>query len=851
MWDTGAMVSLLSESWMKHNLPGVEIKSLNELFDEYPGLDLSAVNHSRIPFVGWSEVTMVLAGGGLLKVPFVVTKIDLEQPLVGYNVVEEIIKEFPDERLIESLFPSLNKKGAATQLINAVQTKASDISVSLTKKDITMAAGETITLKCKADAGRVDKPTPMLFEPDEQQLWPSGITINEALITIPAGITSRVKIPIQNETQHSIMIPGKLFIGSLTTVISVIPLPVHLVATQEDTDSQDLQNEKQKTEPETGDNQLRSEEPETEHIGRILSAIKLDHLTLEQQQKVKRLIRDECRSFATDDSDIGHIKDEMKIELEDQTPVQKRYNTIPKPLYPEIKAYIEDLLNRDFIQQSNSNYSSPIVAVRKKNGELRLCCDYRSLNSKTVADRHPLPRIQETLDMLGGNSWFSLLDQGKAYHQATLAPDSRKYTAFITPWGLYEWNRVPFGLTNAPAYFQRFMERCLTDLRNECAIPYLDDVIVFSKTFDEHLKHTRAVLHRLRKEGVKLKPSKCKLFEKEVTYLGRIVSKEGCRLDPKTIEAVKHLKERKPKTIGDVRQMLGLLNCFRRYIQDFSRRAAPLFKLLHSDKDIKQNQASHNLNSTKKTSGQLPSKQEVTWEQQHQQVLEELLDQLISPPILAYPDYSLPFILYTDASLDGLGSILYQIQGDKKRVVAYGSRSLSPAEKNYHMHSGKLEFLALKWSICEMFRDYLYYAPEFTVYTDYNPLVYITSSAKLNASTIRWLNELSDFNFNVYHRPGKVNKEADVFSRFSLDINRYMEVCTRSVTSEDISAIMAGAANNQTNNGETWLAATQAVITGIMSEDVGSSESVKSLSEIADVSLMNRVIPKITLLIQI
>ena len=207
--------------------------------------------------------------------------------------------------------------------------------------------------------------------------------------------------------------------------------------------------------------------------------------------------------------------------------MQKNYISVPKPLYPELKHYIEDLLNRGFIQRSKSPYSSCCVILIKKDGSLRLCVDYRELNNKTIADRHPISRVQDTLVNLAGQKWFSTIDQGKAYHQGFMHSESRALTAFVTPWGFYEWCRIPMGLKNAPAEFQRYMERCLEDLHNECCAPYLDDVIIFTKSFDEHIKHVRKVLRRLKENGIKLKAKKCDLFKKEVKYLGRILSQES------------------------------------------------------------------------------------------------------------------------------------------------------------------------------------------------------------------------------------------------------------------------------------------------------------------------------------
>lgn len=326
---------------------------------------------------------------------------------------------------------------------------------------------------------------------------------------------------------------------------------------------------------------------------------------------------------------------------------------MPKPLHQEVKEYLQDLINKGWITKSKSPYSSPIVCVRKKSGELRLCVDYRELNRKSVRDRHPIPRIQDMLDSLSGSSWFSVLDQGKAYHQGFVDEDSQPLTAFITPWGLYQWVRIPFGLSSAPAEFQRSMEECLWGLRDDICLPYLDDNLVHSKSFEDHVDHVRTVLHRYQQHGVKLTPKKCELFKPKVRFLGRIVSKEGHSMDPAEVAPVQALKERHPCTVGEVRQILGFLSYYRSYIQDFSRIAKPLYELLSAPPTASAPLQNHKVSKGGKTKkgkqGQLPSTTPVSWTDNHHQVLSQLVDKLSTPPILGYPDLNEPFVLHTDA----------------------------------------------------------------------------------------------------------------------------------------------------------------------------------------------------------
>lgn len=392
----------------------------------------------------------------------------------------------------------------------------------------------------------------------------------------------------------------------------------------------------------------------------------------------------------------------------------------------------------------------------------------------------------------------------KAYHQGYVSKESRNKTAFITPWGLYEWVRIPFGLMNAPSAFQCFMEGCLEGLRDEICIPYLDDIILFSKTFEDHVNNVRTVLQRLRSNGVRLKAKKCELFKQEVKYLGQIISADGYKPDLSNTDAITSLARNPPTTVKDVRRVLGLLGYYRRFIPDFARTAKTMFDLLKAPDLQKVQTKTSSPKSNRNLQGQLLPKTPIKWEEKHQAALESLITSITSPPILAYPDFSKQFVLHTDASADGLGAVLYQEQENIMKVIGYASRSLTPAEKNYHMHSGKLEFLALMWAIYDHFKDYLYYVPNFIVYTDNNPLTYIQTTAKLNATGYRWLAQLTDFHFEIRYRPGKSNINADALSRLPASLQQ--EEYTQNTSPEVLGAILNGV-KAQVSMESTWFAA--------------------------------------------
>ena len=478
-----------------------------------------------------------------------------------------------------------------------------------------------------------------------------------------------------------------------------------------------------------------------------------NNLSEAQKNQVKQFLEKWNDIFSEGLTDLGNCDlVKHKINLHDNEPFKEPHRRIPPGLFQEVREHLSEMLQAGAIRPSQSPYSSNVVIVRKKDGSIRFCVDFRKLNSKTIKDAYAIPRVEDSLHLLAGAKYFTKLDLRSGYWQVEIDERDKAKTAFqVGTLGFFEFHRMPFGLCNAPATFQRLMERCMGDMNLRDCLIYLDDVIIFSATFEEHLNRLEAVFSRLKEHNLKLKASKCECLQSKVTYLGHIVSEAGIQTDPEKTEAIKNWP--RPNSVKDVRSFLGFTGYYRRFIKNYARIARPLNDLLVGQETNPKDQKSKKAKVKK-----IPFE----WNESQQKAFDLLREKLTNPPILAYADYHLPFKLHTDASTTGLGAVLYQHQDGLDRVIAYASRSLKPSEKNYPAH--KLEFLALKWSVTEKFHDYLY-GTNFEVMTDNNPLTYVFTTAKLDATGHRWLAELSNYTFTIQYRSGKKNADADGLSR--------------------------------------------------------------------------------------
>ncbi len=438
----------------------------------------------------------------------------------------------------------------------------------------------------------------------------------------------------------------------------------------------------------------------------------------------------------------------FKIDLKEGTRPFGRYG----PRMTEENTQIADkmlreLLTKGFIRPSRSPWGSPMFLVDKPDGGKRMVIDYRALNAATTRNRYPLPRVDELFDQLQGARYFSKLDLRTGYWQIRIAAEDVAKTAFTSRHGHFEWLVLPMGLTNAPAEFMALMETTFREELNKFVLVFLDDILVYSRTLDEHAQQLRVVLQRLREQKLYAKLSKCCFFRQEVEFLGHFVGRAGVRMVEGKVAAVERWPT--PSTQKEVEQFLGLAGYYRRFIAGFSKLASPLSELCGT------------LKKSKSGSQRTPPKKQFSWGAEQQQAFEQLKAAVVSAPCLAIPDPQRDFIVHTDASGYATGAVLMQQFDGGLRPIAFLSKKMSKAERNYPVH--EQELLAILNAL-KAWRHYLG-GRRFTVLTDHQSLQYVGTSAMATPRQVRWAAWLSEFDFCIKYSPGKDNVAADALSR--------------------------------------------------------------------------------------
>lgn len=371
--------------------------------------------------------------------------------------------------------------------------------------------------------------------------------------------------------------------------------------------------------------------------------------------------------FSTGDHDLGRT-DLVKhtFNLTDEIPVKQRSRRIPPGMLQEVKQHLSDMLRSGVIRESWSPWSSPLVIARKHDNSMRLCIDLREVNRRTKKDAYYLPRIPETLDALSGSKFFSSLDLQSGFWQIEIEEAHKERTAFsAAPLGFYEYCRLPFGATNGPSIFQRLIEKCVGGLQPGECLAYMDDLVIHAVTVEENLVRLEHVFERLHKAGLKLKPSKCNFLRRRMRFLGHVISENGVEADPDKVEALRSWPV--PQNVKHLQTFLGFTGFYRRFVRNYSKIAEPLHCLIRGSNCRKKN------NKNKRTRQQEAAAW--CWDVPQHTSFETLVRILTSSEVLAYANYSLDFILHTDASGIGLGAVLCQIQDEKERPIAYASRT--------------------------------------------------------------------------------------------------------------------------------------------------------------------------------
>ena len=472
----------------------------------------------------------------------------------------------------------------------------------------------------------------------------------------------------------------------------------------------------------------------------VQEATDLYHLDYDQQGEVRRLIRSYQQVLSRGDNDLGKAMVEPhKIVLYDDTPVYRRPNRYPDPVNEALEQHCKELCDIDIIEPSSSPWAAPVVPIMKKSGQLRMCLDYRLLNAKTKPDRSPIPSLCDSVYGLHGMRYFTSLDLVRGYYQVPLDESSRELTAFSTSRSHYQFKRLAFGLRNAPAAFQKALQGILRELPWKKVIVFIDDILIMSESYKEHLYLVERVLQTLGTYGIKIKPGKCQWFEERVDFLGHVISPSGMKKQEAYRDKVLSFPE--PQTVSQMREFLGLINFQRKFVPHASTIQKPLSAVTGGKKNAP-----------------------IVWDAEKRESFNKLKSLMAEDVELAFPCYdvgSSPLELYVDASEYGAGACLRQMQHGELRTITYSSMTFNNAQRNYSPKDRELA--ALRWGI-KSSRSFLY-GVEFIVKTDHQPLVYLHNMRLVDSRLARTLTDLADFNFTIEYVPGKANVMADALSR--------------------------------------------------------------------------------------
>lgn len=733
--DTGSQVTLLSRGLFQQYLQGAELKEVKTI----PWLTLKAANGLSLPYVGYALLDFEVGGVAVPEKGVVVVEDKYLPPsygILGMNVIQHCWEGLRQQgghgfTLFKSTLPraavdAWDRAFAACRRLEVEELRGPSLGVARLRAIAPLQLApqtETAVWACVPEAPRASGESVLIEDCYHGgQEWCVGRAVTRLQ-------NSQVLLRVCNPHPYPVALPPRRPLARVLRLgLDDVQAPNQLVLRQE------------------ADSVVEVDvRPVRNSFPTCLTPLleEADGLTPPQTDQLRELLQRWQPVFAQSEEDYGCTSAVYHtIPTGEAAPIRQRYRPVPPSLYAELRTLLRGMLDGAVIKESSSPWASPVVLVRKKDGAWRFCVDYRRLNAVTHKDAYPLPRVEESLTCLKKAEWYSTLDLASGYWQVEVHPADKEKTAFATPMGLYEFERMPFGLCNAPATFQRLMQRCLGGQVHDFLLIYLDDVILYSPDFDSHLTHLEKVFTKLKEHGLKLQPTKCRLFQRSVQYLGHVVGAGGVSTDPQKTEVVRNWPV--PTTVREVRSFLGFVGYYRRFIPAFARKAGPLHALLRGTGGSKS--------------------RPVDWTADCEQAFQALKGAMLEAPVLAYADFTRPFRLYTDASLHGLGAVLAQVQEGKERVIAYASRGLHDAERNDQNYSAfKLELLALKWSVTEKFKDYLWGAT-FQVFTDHRPLLHL-KTAKLGAVEQRWAAQLANFDFSLSHKPGVEHQNADALSR--------------------------------------------------------------------------------------